>query len=307
LVSWTGSPSLGLATTCIYASKTKVSTQWQVTCGSGVLQAMVDDLNAAQTAATNAQTANTNAQAAAAYVAGVQSSIAAGPVVSVAGKTGAVSLVESDIANLTSDLAGKATQAYVNSATSGLQPHSANLDTLAGMVLSAFIISFLGAANATAAMSTLGAAPLASPTFTGAPAAPTPAANDNTTKLATTAFVLAQIAASTINSTQIAAVFDDQTGTTYTFTASDNGRQTTFTNAAAITATLPNSLPKGWNALVWQGGAGQVTLTAAAGATLRNRQSQYKTAGQYAVVSLMCMSNTSGTNAVFVLGGDTAA
>lgn len=37
-----------------------------------------------------------------------------------------------------------------------------------------------------------GAAPLASPTFTGTPAAPTPATADNTTKIATTAFVKAQ-------------------------------------------------------------------------------------------------------------------
>src|SRR5437879_681073 len=34
-----------------------------------------------------------------------------------------------------------------------------------------------------------GAAPLASPAFTGAPTAPTPAAGDNSTKIATTAFV----------------------------------------------------------------------------------------------------------------------
>jgi hypothetical protein len=39
-----------------------------------------------------------------------------------------------------------------------------------------------------------GAAPLASPTFTGIPAAPTAAGNTNTTQIATTAFVLAQIA-----------------------------------------------------------------------------------------------------------------
>jgi hypothetical protein len=38
-------------------------------------------------------------------------------------------------------------------------------------------------------------APLASPTFTGTPAAPTPAANDNTTKIATTAFVAGQAGA----------------------------------------------------------------------------------------------------------------
>jgi hypothetical protein len=41
-------------------------------------------------------------------------------------------------------------------------------------------------------MADLGAAPLASPTFTGVPAAPTPAVNTNTTQLATTAFVLGQ-------------------------------------------------------------------------------------------------------------------
>lgn len=40
-----------------------------------------------------------------------------------------------------------------------------------------------------------GAAPLASPTFTGTPAAPTPSPGDNTTKLATTQFVTAAVAA----------------------------------------------------------------------------------------------------------------
>jgi len=41
-----------------------------------------------------------------------------------------------------------------------------------------------------------GAAPLASPTFTGTPAAPTAAQGTNTTQLATTAFVVAEVAAS---------------------------------------------------------------------------------------------------------------
>jgi len=41
-------------------------------------------------------------------------------------------------------------------------------------------------------MTLLGAAPLASPTFTGTPAAPTPSSSDNSTTLATTAFVKAQ-------------------------------------------------------------------------------------------------------------------
>lgn len=58
--------------------------------------------------------------------------------------------------------------------------------------------SMIGAANAgaqAALLTTL--APLASPTFTGTPAAPTAGAGTNTTQLATTAFVTTAVAAST--------------------------------------------------------------------------------------------------------------
>jgi hypothetical protein len=51
-----------------------------------------------------------------------------------------------------------------------------------------------GASTAGGALSNLGGAPLASPTFTGAPAAPTPAVGTNTTQLATAAMVQAEIA-----------------------------------------------------------------------------------------------------------------
>ena len=49
--------------------------------------------------------------------------------------------------------------------------------------------TFNGSAAVTLSYNTLGAAPLASPTFTGTPAAPTAAAGTNNTQLATTAFV----------------------------------------------------------------------------------------------------------------------
>ena len=52
-----------------------------------------------------------------------------------------------------------------------------------------------GATSAASALSALGAAALASPTFTGTPAAPTAGAGTNTTQLATTAFVTAAVAA----------------------------------------------------------------------------------------------------------------
>lgn len=51
-----------------------------------------------------------------------------------------------------------------------------------------------GSTTAPAALTALGAAPLASPTFTGTPAAPTAAVGTNTTQLATTALVQAEIA-----------------------------------------------------------------------------------------------------------------
>jgi hypothetical protein len=49
-----------------------------------------------------------------------------------------------------------------------------------------------GQTSASACLAALAGAPLASPTFTGTPAAPTPATADNTTKIATTAYVKAQ-------------------------------------------------------------------------------------------------------------------
>ena len=52
-----------------------------------------------------------------------------------------------------------------------------------------------GATTAAGALTALGAAPLASPVFTGDPQAPTPTAGDNDTSIATTAFVATAVAA----------------------------------------------------------------------------------------------------------------
>nr|WP_280286635.1 hypothetical protein [Pseudomonas sp. BN415] len=69
-------------------------------------------------------------------------------------------------------------------------------DQFAMAPLSAFIRSnLLPAADQASARAALAAAPLATPAFTGTPTAPTAAAGNNTTQLATTAFVQAAIAA----------------------------------------------------------------------------------------------------------------
>jgi hypothetical protein len=91
-------------------------------------------------------------------------------------------------------LAGKATQADITTAINNvINAAPAALDTLDELA------NALGddanfAATMTTNLSTK--APLASPTFTGTPAAPTAAADTNTTQLATTAFVVGQAGSS---------------------------------------------------------------------------------------------------------------
>jgi hypothetical protein len=98
-----------------------------------------------------------------------------------------------------------------------------------------------------------------------------------------------------------------QTGTTYTLQASDSGKVVECTNGSAITVTLPNSLAVGFCCTIVQGGAGQITLSAASGANMRNRQSHTKTAGQWAGATLYVRTNSGGSAAEYVLNGDTAA
>ena len=94
---------------------------------------------------------------------------------------------------------------------------------------------------------------------------------------------------------------NEQTGTSYTLQASDLGKIVKLTNGSAITVTLPNNLGIGFTCTVIQYGAGQITFSPSS-STLYNRQSHTKTAGQYAVVSLIsCVAD------VFVLAGDTAS
>ena len=80
-----------------------------------------------------------------------------------------------------------------------------------------------------------------------------------------------------------------QTGTTYTFVLSDDGKLCTFDNASSITATVPpNSSVAygiGTQINIMQLGAGTVTITAGAGVTLRSAGSKLKTSAQYAVAT----------------------
>jgi hypothetical protein len=114
----------------------------------------------------------------------------------------------------------------------------------------------------------------------------------------------------TVSSTGAVAAYlgtiNAQTGTTYTLSATDTGKIVECSNASAITVTLPNSLVQGFCTIITQTGAGQVTLSPAAGAVLHNASSFTKTRAQYAGLTLYVSTNTNGTTATYGMFGDGA-
>jgi hypothetical protein len=83
--------------------------------------------------------------------------------------------------------------------------------------------------------------------------------------------------------------FNAQTGTSYTLVLTDVAKVISLTNAAAITLTVPTNasvaFPIGTQILLYQGGAGQVTISSSA--TIRSQGSKLKLYAQYAVGGLL--------------------
>lgn len=96
-------------------------------------------------------------------------------------------------------------------------------------------------------------------------------------------------------------------GTSDTPAQSDHGKLIKTTNGSGVAITLVNSLTVGTVFSFSQEGDGQITFSAASGASLRNRQSHTKTAGKWAGVTLRVTTNSGGSAAEYVLTGDTAA
>jgi hypothetical protein len=92
------------------------------------------------------------------------------------------------------------------------------------------------------------------------------------------------------------------TGTTYTLSESDRSQILLFTNAAAITLTVPTGLSTLFDTMLVQIGTGQITVTGAGGVTIDAALSATKTAYRYAVATLLPI----GTNA-FILSGEVTA
>ena len=92
-----------------------------------------------------------------------------------------------------------------------------------------------------------------------------------------------------------------ESGTSRTLSSSDDGIILQCTSNSAVTITVPTDLDVGFTITIIQVGTGQITLSAS-GTTINNRQSHTKTAGQWAIVSLIQRTANN-----FVLAGDTAA
>lgn len=98
-----------------------------------------------------------------------------------------------------------------------------------------------------------------------------------------------------------------QTGTSYTLVIGDAAKMVTLTNAAAITLNVPTNsvaFAVGTQILLYQGGAGQVTVAASTPATttIRSNGSKTKINGIYGVVCLMKLATEE-----WVLFGNTSA
>jgi len=82
----------------------------------------------------------------------------------------------------------------------------------------------------------------------------------------------------------------DNIGSAYTFTTLDSGKLVSVSNATAVTITVPpnssQAFPVNSRLDFWQKGAGQITVAAGAGVTIRSSGGKLKLSGQYSAATL---------------------
>jgi hypothetical protein len=90
----------------------------------------------------------------------------------------------------------------------------------------------------------------------------------------------------------------------YTLSETDNGRLFRIDATSAVTITVPNNLPAGFNVSFAQWNTGAVTIAPASGAS--NRSGVSALSAQFAYGALVVMKNIDGVSAEFILGGSFA-
>ena len=86
----------------------------------------------------------------------------------------------------------------------------------------------------------------------------------------------------------------------YTFVPADSGKVVVLSSSTDITASVPTGLPIGFTTTIVQNGSGSIFVSASSGVVIRNRQNHTKTAGLYAVATLI----GTGSNS-YIFAGDT--
>jgi hypothetical protein len=95
---------------------------------------------------------------------------------------------------------------------------------------------------------------------------------------------------------QAARTLTQVTGTTYTVQPQDRNCILAFTAATAVTVTLPNSFPAGFEVELVQMGAGAVSTSAAAGGSqVSPGGGAFATASQYGALRCMVLANAGGS------------
>lgn len=92
----------------------------------------------------------------------------------------------------------------------------------------------------------------------------------------------------------------------YNLTMADSGKIVEMSGASLLTVFLPNFLSAGFGCTVSTVGSSQVLFSASTGAVLRSYTNLSKSAGQNAVCSVYVTTNSNGTSAVYILGGNIA-
>lgn len=81
------------------------------------------------------------------------------------------------------------------------------------------------------------------------------------------------------------------TGTSYTLLSVDAGKELVFSNASSVTLTVPaestTNFTIGQTFVLFQKGDGQITVSPAAGVTVRSKSDYVKTASKYSEIRLI--------------------
>ena len=251
-----------------------------------------------------------------------------------AGKTGAVALVEGDIANLTADLAAKATTPALNTAVASKQDTTAKLTAISAMTwaanqilmatgagtisttsASALGLTLLNIASVAAALSALNVSAFMQTVLDDANAA---AARATLGAIALTDVPPIPVKAT---ATELTTGTDDAKFATalglankliqvnnqtvdYTLQLSDNGKVVRVTSSSSRTITLPNNLPVGFACITIQGGSGTVFFSAASGASRNTTYGNNNIDTQNGQVRWFVLDNSNGVSAAWFGDGN---